>query len=369
MFASESAVSRKSVAELEAEIAALLAAQPKWSASVALDASYGYRDNLLLSAANEERSAFARGAAEVVLLRVPSGPTDFSLFVYGEGTRFLERRTVKDEGQAWLQTEIGYRMGESLRFALPVTGYYTDRVFDVSNTEVERLVAELKEKGLLVGPLARWTITPAWWVEAQATGQRKRYDDGVNDGTVGEGAVRLGWIRGKRFEARLTGAQRWRNFDRRARYNSAGREVPNSELKISERELQARFDIAWDEAKNWETTTSVSELHYRDNGSGYFNYREQRVAHELEWEREPWRLRVGGSASRIDFGVQTVGVGIEAASRLKDEFAAEFRLDRRISSQWGVFGAYTWERSRSNDAIASYEVNEGLLGVRWSWEK
>jgi hypothetical protein len=28
-----------------------------------------------------------------------------------------------------------------------------------------------------------------------------------------------------------------------------------------------------------------------------------------------------------------------------------------------------WERNRSNEVIASYYLNEGLLGIRWSWEK
>jgi hypothetical protein len=40
-----------------------------------------------------------------------------------------------------------------------------------------------------------------------------------------------------------------------------------------------------------------------------------------------------------------------------------------LSPQWGVFAAYKWERWRSNDRIASYVMNEGLLGLRWSWEK
>lgn len=355
--------------DVAAEIAALLAAQPKWSVSASLDASYGYRDNLLLSHAGEERSAFARGVAELVLLRVPTGRFEYTFFAQGERTRFFEGETVEHEAKAWAQTEIGYRIGDTLRVGLPVTGYYSDQVFDVSETDVERYVAELTVLGGMVGPVVRWSFLPSWWFEAQATGERKRYDDGSNDGTVGEGAVRLGWIHGERFEAGVEGAQRWRNYDRRARYNTAGREIPGTELKISERELQVRFDVAWDQARRWQTTTRASLLHYRDNGSGYFNYREQRVQQELEWENEGWLVRIDGAASRIDFGVQTVGIGVAPPARLKDEFSAELRLERKLSRRWTLLAAYTWERSRSNDTIASYRVNEGLLGMRWSWEK
>jgi hypothetical protein len=110
-------------------------------------------------------------------------------------------------------------------------------------------------------------------------------------------------------------------------------------------------------------------LDYRDNGSGYFNFREQRVAQELEWDAEPWVVSIAGSARRVDFELQTVGLGINPPARLRDEFGGELEVARKLGSRWTIYGGYTWERSRSNDPVASYTVNEGLLGVRWSWEK
>jgi hypothetical protein len=353
-----------------ADIDAFLSALPKWSASAALTTSYGYKDNLLLSFGAEERSPFVRGGVELLLLRVPQDRFDFSFFAEAEGTRYTAGQTVDDDAKVWVQMEPGVRWGETVKVALPVTGYYYDQVFDVSDTDVERIVAELKVAGVMVGPMVRWDFHRAWWVEAQAVAQRKRYDDRVNDGDVGEGGVRLGWTRGNWFEARVSGARRWRDFDSRAQFSSpAGRELPGTKLKIAEQEAELRFDIVWDEAAHWETSTRASVLHYRDNGSGYFNYREEKIAHDLEWNSEPWLVRIGGSASRIDFAAQTVGIGIEPPSRLRDEFVGELHVGRKLGTRWTIFGGYTWERSRSNDIVATYTVNEGLLGVRWSWEK
>lgn len=305
----------------------------------------------------------------MVVLRVPYGQFDYSFFAQAEGTHYFSARTVNHDAKVYVRTEPGFRVGDALTFALPVTGYYYDQVFDVSDTEVERLVAEIKVRGVKVGPTVRWDFHPAWWVEAQAVGQRKRYEDGGNDGRIGEGSVRVGWVPGRWLEMELSGGQSWRDFDRRAQYSAAGRELADTKLKIAEREAEARFDITWDEAAHWQTSIRTSLLHYRDNGSGYFNYREQRVAHEVKWESEPWLLRVGGSAGRIDFAVQTVGVGIDPPARLKDEFTADLYVERQMTKRWAVFASYSWERSRSNEWIASYTVNEGLLGVRWSWEK
>lgn len=352
-----------------AAAALVLPVQSQWSMSATAETSYGYKDNLLLSGTAEERSAFARGSLSFLLLRATTGRFDYTLFAQIDGSHYFTGTTVDHDARAWMQTEFGYRFGETLKLSLPVTGYYSDQVFDVSDTDVERLVAKLKVTGAMAGPLARWTLDPAWWLEAQAVGETKRYADRSNDGGVGEGALRLGWKPGGRVELRLAAMQRWRDFDHRARYTAAGRELAGTQLKIAEREYQVRGDITWDAAGKWRSLTRAGVMAYRDNGSGYFNFREQRAGHELEWKGGVWSARLGGEAKRIDFHVQTVGFGIAPPPRIKDEFHAELHVERKLGRTWTALAEYTWERSRSNDAIASYVANEGLLGLRWSWEK
>lgn len=349
--------------------ALVLPVQSQWSMSATAEASYGYKDNLLLSGSAEERSAFARGSMSFLLLRATTGRFDTTLFAQVDGSHYFSGTTVDHDARAWTQTEFGYRIGDTIKVSLPLTGYYSDQVFDVSDTEVERLVAKLKVTGATAGPVVRWTLHPAWWLEAQAVGETKRYADQSNDGGVGEGAVRLAWKPGDRLELRLAALRRWRDFDHRARYTAAGRELAGTQLKIAEREYQARGDITWDAAGRWRTLTRAGVMDYRDNGSGYFNFRERRVAHELEWKGARWSARLAGESKRIDFRVQTVGFGIAPPPRIKDEFHAELHVERKLGRVWTAIAEYTWERSRSNDTIASYVANEGLLGLRWSWEK
>lgn len=353
----------------ESEMAAFLAAQPRWSYSADVETIFGYKDNLLLSAHGEERSTFARGGVEALLLLIPRRNTDFSLFAQADGTRFFSGKTVNQESEAWVQSEIGYRITESFKVSLPVTGYHYDQVFDVSDTEAARLVAHLKVAGGMVGPTVRWAFHPSWWIEAQAVGERKRYDDGTNDSRVGEGSVRLGWRVNGNVGLRFEGRQRWRDFDERVRYTSAGRPLSDTVLKIAEEEAEVRADVDWGRKRRWKTSTRFGGLRYRDNGSGYFAYDQSRIGHEVTWKHSHWFLRLEASAERLEFQVQTVGIGIDPPPRIKDEFAAKFHLERKIAEHWTVFGGYRWERSRSNEAIASYILNEGLLGARWSWEK
>jgi len=127
--------------------------------------------------------------------------------------------------------------------------------------------------------------------------------------------------------------------------------------------------VTWDAAARWKTTTQAGTLRYRDNGSGYFNYHQRKLEQTLEWTTDQWLVRLEGSARRLEFGVQTVGLGIYPPARIKEEFIAQLRVERKISSRWTAFAEYDWERSRCNDLIAAYRVNQGLLGAKWSWEK
>ncbi len=355
-------------APLPAEFAALL--EPKWSFSADVETAFGYKDNLLLSASGEERSALVRGSVEFMLMRLATrNGMDYSLFAQVGGTRFVSGRSVDHEAEAWVQSDLGYRFSDTFKVSLPLTGYYDDKVSDVSDSEVERIVAEFKVSGAMVGPMVRWDFHPSGWLEAQAVGERKRYDDGANDSEVGEGRLHFGWKFNRRFEARLAAKERWRGFDERLQYTSAGRALSGTELKLAEREGELRFDIYWDARRTWRTSTRAIGLERRDNGPGYFDFDSARITQEVSWTSDRWRLRWEGGAERLEFRVQTVGISIEPPPRIEEEYFSRLRIERRLSPRWTLLAEYNWVRSRSNDPIASYSLNEGLLGARWSWEK
>ncbi|NUN52576.1 MAG: hypothetical protein HUU06_07300 [Planctomycetaceae bacterium] len=356
-------------AGLASPATAALPPLPKWSTFVAVDSAYGFKDNLLLSAANEERSAFAEAAVEALFMRVPTGPLDYSFFAQGEGRHFFSGRTVHNESSVWLRSELGFNAGRDWKLLLPVTGYYDDKVFDQSDTEVERLTAELKVTGGMAAPGVRWSFHPAWWIEAQGTAQRDRFADRFSDSRTRHGTVRLRWEAGASTELTGSATRRWRDYDTRAQYSAAGRELVGTNLKIVESELTAALAVKWGRDNAWQANTRVAALAYRDNGSGYFDHRERQLEQELEWSGGGWLVRWRAAARRVEFLVQTVGIGLSPTPRIRDEYEAGLRVEKTLSPRWTLVGGCEWERARSNDQVASYVVNEGLLGLRWSWEK
>jgi hypothetical protein len=181
--------------------------------------------------------------------------------------------------------------------------------------------------------------------------------------------VRIGWRPGARFEASVAGMERARDYDDHTQYSVSGRPLPGTHLKITEREAELRFEVTWDAAGHWKTRTLGGPRDFHDNGSGYTNYRERKLAQELDWSAGQWFVHAEGAAKRLNYAVQTVGLGLDPPRRVREEFSAQLRVERKLSERWTIYAESNWERSRCNDPIASYNMNEGLLGVRWSWEK
>lgn len=340
-----------------------------WTVSTRVETSVGYKDNVLLSADNEQKSTFLRGGAEALLLGLPPGRFEYTVYARADQTHYFSGEAVDDDTRVWLEAEVGFGATDWLKLSLPVRGYYFDEVYDASETQFERRIVETKFSGIAAGPTVRWTFHPRVWIEAQALADRKRYEGHTEDNEVGEGTLRLGWKLGDRMQVRLAGIRRWYDYEYRVQYNSAGRPLADTELRVAEEQADLRFDVEWGAARQWKTSTRVAALRYRDNGSGYFSHRRGRLAQEVEWENDSWLIRLAGAGHRIEWDVQTVGIGIQPPARIKDEYSGELRIERRLSPRWTAYCAYSWERSRSNEAIASYRVNEGLLGARWNWDK
>ena len=93
------------------------------------------------------------------------------------------------------------------------------------------------------------------------------------------------------------------------------------------------------------------------------------VEQEVSWTGEKWMFTCDGRARRVEFEFQTVGIGVAPPDRIRDEFVTHLRIERKLGRRWTAYAEYTWERNRSNDELASYILNEGLLGLRWNWEK
>lgn len=355
--------------EIRRELQQLLkAAQPTWNVSAALAASAGYKDNLLLSYANPEHSPFARLSVESLLWHVPRGNVDYFAFINAEGTRYTSGTSVDDEAEAFAGLTWRFRKADVFGANLEAQGYFLDQVLDISDTDTDRVVAELGVYGLKAGPTFRWSPVPRLWAELSGKGTRELFRESIHNSRAGEAGVRLGWQVHERVEMSVAQTEMKRRFDSRPRLTAGGR-VDSGILSIKESETEGRLTVTAGTDRQWRMTTRGGALQYRDNGAGFLDYDARHIAQDVEWATDTWLVRAEGQARRKEYLLQTVGTGVAPPQQVIDEFLVALRVEKKLSDRWALFSEYSWERSRSNELVSSFRVNEGLLGMRWSWEK
>lgn len=366
---SAAGASKSSEDTLPSDIVALLTeGRSAWSVSSSVQASVGYNDNLLLSTYNPERSSFVRGSVDTLLWHVPRARIDYFGFVNAGRSRYWNSETIDHDAEAFAGFEWRYRIPDTLTVTLDAQGYYLDQVFDISDTEIKRTVAELVVSGLKVGPKAKWYPVRWLWIGAGANGARETFRDGSNNATVRDSSVSVGWLPHERLELSAALAENRRAFDRRNRYDDVGI-VETGLLKIHQREWGTTLTATLGANRTWKLETHAGGLRYLDNGGGYLNYRQHRYSQRIQWSPGKWQLSVTGETRRKTYEKQIVGHGFSIHPVLKEEYTVNAAIERELSAKWTLFGEFRWERTRSNDLFASYRVNEGLLGCRWNWEK
>jgi hypothetical protein len=341
-----------------------------WASWGSVQTVFGFRDNVLLSHADEDRSSFVRTGFDAWVCHDPLERADFLSGITATGTRYLSADAATKAIEAIVLAEWRYRLGDSLKLTLANTGYYFDQIYDAASENDPRPVgSEVETLGESFGPKLRWMFRPTWWFEVQANGKREVFPDGFYNRGLLETSGRVGWHPNKRVEVSFAGTERRRVYDRRPQNSISGRPLSGTRLAVTERETEARIDTTLDQAGRWKVGMRAGILRYEDNGAGYLNCRHRRVAQDVEWQSENWSVTIEGSARRVEYEKQTVGLGVAPPRRVRDDFSGRLRIERKLNERWTAYAECNWERNRSNDELASYSLNEGLLGIRWNWEK
>ena len=347
--------------------AALILPPPStWTASAELTGTIGYKDNLLLSSYAPESSAFAGAAADLMWWHLPQGPVDYVVYLNADGRRYFSGQAVDHEAFAALFGEWRRRLPDQGQFAFDLRGFYSDRVLDISDTAVQRVVAPIKVSGVNTGPVLRWNFSPRWWGEWSALGAQTAYAGAANNHAAAEGGAKLGFKASEHWSAVFAAQRRERAYVRRRQYSVSGRELEGTRLRVVEDESTFRLEY---ERASLQTSLRAAHVRFADNGIGYLGYRRDRLASEVEWKQGDWRWELEASVARKIYAVQTVGFGIVTPYRREDEVATRLRVERRINARWLALVELSTERVRSNDALSAYHSKEGLLGLRWNWEK
>lgn len=348
--------------EEEALLAAWLGSTSQRTTS--LRGSAGWRDNLLLSAFRPLERFFVRAELESLWMRPLGSHAEIVSFLNVDVVRYLDPPAETSGEQLWFgHAELRWNAPASVRLVLKADAFLQDSVLDLSETEASPLVAPTRSRGAF-GTFATLVTLPAGLsVEPLVQLKRTDYREFPGDYSESVAGLRVEWTSGQRWHTGIAGHERWRRYADRPNYTAGGRALPGTHLRFRQREAEAKAGIEWNRHGRWSTQVAAGGLQNRDEASGFFDYDQKHVRVELTWRTELWRVLLNGEARRIDYRVQTVGIGIAPPPRIEDGFETRARVERRLGSQWSVFAEHTWDRSRSNAAEFSYRAHSVLAGA------
>ena len=351
--------------ELQAELDALLSAG-SWNLSNQVRGSLGWRDNVLLSAFAPVERSFVRAELESILIR-PIGETwQVVAFLNGDVLRYFSPPAETSGEQQWsLHNEVRWQALPSARLAVKGGGYFSDTVVDLSESEVERVVAPTRVRGAYAIATTQLSLPGQLRFDPAFHVRRVDYREYAGDYDEVRAGGRLEWGRPRGAWAIGMG---WfdsrRSYDQRIQFTAGGRALPGTRLRFRQRDgdVRVRFSTGM-----WSVAATAGRFENRDEASGYFDYNRKRARLEVGWEGSLWRVSLDAEARRTEYRVQTVGAGIAPPPRIADDYDLLLRTERDLDERWTLFAEHRWERSRANEADFSYRANTVLAGVQRSF--
>lgn len=351
--------------ELQAELDALQSAST-WNLSNQVRGSLGWRDNVLLSAFAPVERSFIRAELESILIRPFRETWQVIAFLNGDVLRYFSPPAETGGEQQWsLHTELRWQALASARVAVKGGGYFSDTVVDLSESEVQRVVAPTRVRGAYAIVTTQLSLPGHLRFAPAFHGRRVDYREYAGDYDEVRAGGRLEWARPRGAWAIGIG---WfdfrRSYDQRIQFTAGGRALPGTHLRFHQRDGDARVRFS---SGSWSVAATAGWLENRDGASGYFDYDRERGRLELGWEGARWRVDLDAEARRTEYLVQTVGAGIAPPPRIADDYDLLLRTERDLDERWTLFAEHRWERSRANEADFSYRANTVLAGVQRSF--
>lgn len=327
-------------------------------------ASFGWRDNVMLSPFSPVARGFGRAELES-FLSWQRGDWRVLTLLSGDVLRYISPPSEASGEQQWLlHAESRWEPRAGWRAALKADAFLQDLVVDLSETEAARTVLADRVRGAFATLAPRLPMPAGFALEPSV--QRKRIDYRSLNADYDEtrAGVRLTWRRGHGPGLALGWTEQQRDYADRTQYTARGRPIAGTKLAFEIRELQVRADTTWQAAGAWTGVLTVARGSTRDGASGFFDHDQRHARVDLTWQPAAWKLSLEVDAKRADYLVQTVGTGLAPPPRIADTYSARLRVERRLNPSWLAFLEHGWERNRSNEREFSYRTNTALAGLQ-----
>lgn len=337
---------------------------PLWYESASVRSGFGYKDNVLLSQSGNARgSAFWTAGGDLMAYRLPSAGWQFNCLGSFDHVGYLDRSVgvgAEQVGMAMAQA-IG-NLGRDWKLGMGVNYFYQNQVFDLSVTETNQAaISQVLGHNLTGRWFARKDFKP-YWLEAEMSLTRQWLAAPL-DGFWQLGP-RLTAGRTLRPGSDLTFTYQWSwvELDHRELVTADGYLQPGTRLRFQPQSAELAWHQVWDAKARWHTYTKAGYDVNEDNGSGYFNFHQYRLAEQFKYRARTWELSAQLRFGTYDFPIQPVSA-TDPSKRDKRIWGASVRAEKSLGKSIKLFATYAYDRSISNVGYDQYHVSTTSVGA------
>ncbi len=323
-----------------------------WDALVRGSVGGGYRDNVLRTSVSPESSSFINSSAEVSLIRLSETGSQISIFLLGEDWQYADVPSVNSEQLASAMAQGSWVLSDDVEAGGELQYIYQNQVVDMSENDADLRRLLVKGNGFMGRSFWKWSVNTNWNARFDGAFTRQLYDDEeIDNYWEPEARVRVARSYGHRSEVSAAFQTARRLFDSREQADIGGYGMANTSLSYWRPEAGVQLRHYWDQKRRWRSSTKLSWLWNRDNGSGYYDYDRLLFSQQLRWANDKWEVRAGARVGWYDYRVQEV----QGEKRERSYYILDIRAERRVFKHFFLYAAAEREWDISNDPLDQYQ--------------
>jgi hypothetical protein len=344
-----------------------------WQPAFALRSGGGYKDNVFLSSAQREASAFVSAGADVMVLRLaPMGP-QFNFAAGGDWSHFLSTEPAHDEYTAFAQAQLEHDFRETITGWFAADYFYQDQVLDVtfldpalSGTNVTVVAAPIRGHALTLKPGVSVDLSSQSALSLELPVARQYYEHPLDDYWKAGLKLTLGYSYGRQSQLSLNYEPSWRFYDNDPALTTSGAPIPGSHRERFQHDVLLTWRHHLDEAKHWRTLAKLGGRLTEENGGGFADYGQLSASTEVRYRARRWEVSAEGRVRAYRYDSQTVSA-TDLSKRRRTDWTAGARFERQLTKWLRLIASYEHEETLSNDATETYRVNTVSGSLQWEF--
>ena len=354
----------KEIAAIEKELMEQISV---WDYSTDLRIGGGYKENVTLSAFAEESSPFAAIGFDFMAIRIPLAEDGVEVTVFGalDERRYLDAESVGSEQSGLLNVSLEKSLSQHWQLKTDIRVIYINEMFDASLTEDDIGTVQVVGKQISLEPALRRSLPADLWVEAKPEVTRQYFAEPLDDYLEIGGRISFGVDYGFQSELLIYAEALRRDYDTRSQRDEIGFYMPDTDLSYDRPERGVEWAHNWDNSRRLRMRTRYSILENEDSGSGYFDYRRERISHSWRYRAALWTVSATVRKATYEYDLQRSAVFFNPRQRadLSWDISLGYEYNDHLTFQLG----FEQESINSNVPQDEYRYRIYTAGIDWEF--